>query len=906
LGETTAGMAVDSWRRLGRIAASVGWTGRGGFCAATLMGSGAGAAGAGTGGVFTGGVGAGGPAEAAKKLANDPSGRCPWVFTGGGTVGGASRFMAGLGASFAGGSARPCAGLGRSKNRAGTHASGPASESSTMNDVVPPKSGRFDLLAADGGRFAVPRRSCPRGGSGEAGGAWAMWSFFLGAGATVPQDSERRGITVLVQAGPRLDFLGPQARLLKASVGWPQPRMSSSRPILVCVAWPYANGSLHLGHVAGSLLPPDIFARYQRAMGNKVLMVSGSDCHGTPIMVQAEKHGITPQALVEKFNAEHKASLKQLGVQFDLFTATNTPNHKKWVQDMFSVHKELGYLYEKEAMGTYCPKDQRFMPDRYVEGTCPHCGNPHARGDQCEKCGKTLDPQDLKDPRCKVCGGATEFRPTKHFYFTLSKFEPRLREWLKDKTWWRPNTINFTNNWLKEGLQDRPITRDLTWGIELPLKGYEDKRIYVWYEAVCGYLTASIEWAEKQGRPDAWKEWWLDEETKSFYFLGKDNIPFHTIIWPAMLMGYSEGLVKKKRIAHALNLPYNVPANEFLTLSGQQFSKSRGVGITLPDILSKFDPDTIRYYLSINMPEDKDADWSWDDFIAKINDELVGTFGNYIHRTLSFTQNHFGQIPQRGPLTQREQRLLDQISESTGYVGQFLEMCEFKKAIRAVMALAQAGNKYIDDVAPWSLIKKDKAACGTSLNVGIQLVKALAVLMQPFLPQATQRLWENLGEAGRVSEQPWGAGLDDVPAGRTLAPPKILFEKIDPKQVAEKAPEAGAKTEAKPMVPLEEFQKLDLRIGKVLSVENHPKADKLFVVKVDIGNGEARQLVAGMRAHYKPEELVGKHVALIVNLQPANIRGVESQGMLFGADDGNVVSVLLPDRKDLKVGAKIR
>lgn len=690
--------------------------------------------------------------------------------------------------------------------------------------------------------------------------------------------------------------------------------MPGAESILVCVAWPYANGSLHLGHVAGSLLPPDIFARYHRAKGDKVLMVSGSDCHGTPIMVQAEKQGTTPQKLVAQYHTEHKESLNKLGIQFDLFTATNTENHKKWVQDIFRTHRELGYLVEKDARGTYCPNEHRFLPDRYVEGTCPHCGHPGARGDQCEKCGKTLDPMELKSPRCKTCGATPETRPTRHFYLRLTAFETKLKAWLKDKNYWRPNTINFTNNWLEEGLQDRAITRDLTWGVPIPLPGYEDKRIYVWYEAVCGYLTASIEWAQLHGRPDAWKDWWLDPGAKSYYFLGKDNIPFHTIIWPAMLMGYSEGLLKEKRIPRALALPYNVPANEFLTLSGEQFSKSRGIGIWIPDVLRKFDPDTIRYYLSVNMPEDKDADWSWDDFIAKINDELVGIFGNYVHRTLSFTHNHYGTIPDRGALSARQKEALDQVRESAAYVGQFLELCEFKKAIRAVMTLAQHGNRYIDEMAPWALIKKDHAACGTALNVGLQLVKALAVLMQPFLPFAAQRIWEQLGEPGRVSEAPWTAAIEDLPEGRTLPEPRILFEKIETAKGSARPMETGAAAQpsAKPPAPgnnaisMEDFQRLDLRVGRILSVENHPKADKLYVLKVDIGRGEVRQLVAGIRAHYKPDELVGKHVALIANLQPANIRGVESQGMIFGADDGSVVSVLSPDKLHLKVGARIR
>lgn len=683
------------------------------------------------------------------------------------------------------------------------------------------------------------------------------------------------------------------------------------KPILVCVAWPYANGSLHLGHVAGSLLPPDIFARYHRAAGNRVLMVSGSDCHGTPITVTAEKMGLTPAQVVEKFNAEHKASLKQMGIQFDLFTATTTENHRRVVHDLFLRHKEQGYLYEKETRGMFCAKDARFLPDRYVEGTCPHCGAKDARGDQCDKCGKTLDPTDLKEPRCKLCQSTPELRPTTHFFFKLTAFEERLKAWTKTKAHWRANTINFTNNWLKDGLKDRAITRDLLWGVPLPLPGYDNKRIYVWYEAVIGYLSASMEWAQLQGAPDAWKEWWLSDEAESYYFLGKDNIPFHTIIWPAMLMGYSDGLAKAGRGTRPLNLPTDVPANEFLTLSGAQFSKSRGVGITLPEMLSKFDPETIRYYLSINMPEQKDADWAWDDFLSKVNDELVGTFGNYCHRVLSFTYQHYKEIPEAGKLTASDEAVLARIRETTTKVAHLLEGVQLKAGIREVMRLAQTGNQYVDEQAPWALVKTDRARCATVLNVCLQLVKGLAVLIQPFLPFGAQKLWAALGERGSVATASWSsAPVDGVHVGHKLEEPKILYQKIDPASVAEKTPPAApapptmAPPAAKPTIPFEEFQKLDLRIGKVVSVENHPKADKLYVLKIDIG-GETRQLVAGMRPYYKPEELLGKHVAMIANLAPAQIRGVESQGMIFGADDGTVVSVLRPD-KDIRTGARIR
>jgi methionyl-tRNA synthetase len=684
-----------------------------------------------------------------------------------------------------------------------------------------------------------------------------------------------------------------------------------AKAVLVCVAWPYANGSLHLGHLAGSLLPPDIFARYHRMAGNRVLMVSGSDCHGTPIMVTAEKQNTTPQAIVDKYHKEHVQSLKDLGIQFDLFTKTTTENHRKHVQDIFTTLLEQKYMEERETQGTYCPNEKRFLPDRYVEGVCPHCGKDGARGDQCDACGKTLDPTELKEPKCKHCGATPEVRPTKHFFFRLTAFEDRLKQWVKDKAHWRANTINFTNNWLSEGLKDRAISRDLTWGVPIPLKGYEDKRLYVWFEAVCGYLTASIEWAERIAKaPDSWKDWWLDPAATSYYFLGKDNIPFHTIIWPAILMGYSDGLVKHKKAPRPLNLPTDVPANEFLTLSGKQFSKSRGVGIQIPDILSKFDADTIRYYLSVNMPDQRDADWSWEDFAAKVNDELVGTFGNYVHRTLSFTHKHFGQVPPTdAQAAAKEQEAVAKIEEAVAEVAKLIEACDFKKAIRRAFALAQYANQYIDEVAPWKLVKQDKAACGSRLNVGLRLAKALAIMLQPFLPHTSQKLWQQLGENGAISAAKWSAALEPLPVGRALPEPQALIAKVDlAERLGAPAPAAAASAASPPAtanVPLKEFQKIDLRIGKIVDVREHPDADKLYVLTLEGQDGHKRQLVAGLRGHYSAKELTGRTVAFIANLEPAKIRGVESQGMILAGDDGTLVSVLSPD-KPLKAGAKIR
>jgi len=424
-----------------------------------------------------------------------------------------------------------------------------------------------------------------------------------------------------------------------------------SEKIFIGAAWPYANGSLHLGHIAGCYLPADIFARYNRMKGNDVLMVSGSDEHGTPITITAEKEHTTPQVIVDRYNKEHTENMKQLGISFDLFTRTTTKNHENVVQDIFLTLYKKGFIYKKELESYYCPNCKRFLPDRYIEGTCPFCGNKNARGDQCDECGKLLDPQQLIDVRCKICGATPILKNTEHLFFALSKFEKPLLDWLKEKNYWKPSVLKFTQNWLKDGLHDRDITRDINWGVPIPLDGFEDKRIYVWFDAVIGYLSASKEWSQKINEPDKWQEWWLNDKAKHYYFLAKDNIPFHSIIWPSILMGYNE----------KLSLPYDIPANEYLRLGGEQFSKSKGLGIWVPEIIQKFDVESIRYYLSINMPEQKDANWMWEEFVARNNDELVGTYGNLIHRVMTFTYNNFQEIPSLGELTEEDEEIIEKI-----------------------------------------------------------------------------------------------------------------------------------------------------------------------------------------------------------------------------------------------------
>ncbi|HET6404849.1 MAG TPA: methionine--tRNA ligase, partial [Candidatus Thermoplasmatota archaeon] len=544
--------------------------------------------------------------------------------------------------------------------------------------------------------------------------------------------------------------------------------------VLVCVAWPYANGPLHLGHVAGSLLPPDIFARYWRMRGADVAMVSGSDMHGTPITVAAEKAGETPESFAKRYNESHRASLASLGIQFDLFTSTATANHREVVHDIFTTLLRQGHIVQRAMTAPYDPQARRFLPDRYVEGTCPHCGDPGARGDQCDNCGRTLDPQELKDPRSKLSGAPPEYRETEHFFLRLPAFEERLKAWVaKESAHWRANTINFTNNWLADGLKDRPITRDMLYGVPIPLEGYDDKRIYVWFEAVVGYLSAT-----RELHPTRWQDFWLDPKARAYYFLGKDNIPFHTIIWPAMLMGYSDG--KGQRY----NLPYDVPANEFMNFGGAKFSKSKGNLITVDEVVAHFQPDAVRYYLGINMPEKGDTDWQWPDFVAKVNDELVGTYGNLAHRVLSFTRKHFTEVPPVGaPLDARDAALLSRIELTHATVTDLLAKVELKKALREIMALAGEGNRYVDEKAPWKLAKEDPEKLKTALHVALRLVRSLAVMSAPFLPHSADQLWRTLGEKGSVHKARWDAAKDDLDAGQPLAEPQVLFTKLDLKDI---------------------------------------------------------------------------------------------------------------------------
>ncbi len=572
--------------------------------------------------------------------------------------------------------------------------------------------------------------------------------------------------------------------------------------ILVCVAWPYANGDLHVGHLAGAYLPADIFARYHRLVGNDVLMVSGSDSHGTPITVRAEKEGITPLELFERYHARFLDTQKRIGISYDLFTHTDTENHYRVAQDIFLRLLERGYLYRQTQLQLYSETAGRFLPDRFVEGTCPHCGYTEARGDQCDNCGRLLDPLELINPRSKIDGSTPVPRETEHFFLNLPLLQDRIAAYLaEDKDHWRPNVLTFSRNYVAAGLQGRPITRDIEWGIPVPLPGYEGKRLYVWFEAVIGYLSASIEWARNQGRPEAWKEWWYDPAAKSYYFIGKDNIPFHTIIWPAQLMGIER--LYEDDPSRRLNLPYDVPANEFMNLPTGKFSKSAGRVIEIIVYLDHFDPDPLRYYITSVMPETRDTDFAWEDFVRRNNDELLATWGNLCHRVLTFAYRHFeGRVPVPGLMDRADVGLLAQIDVSFGPIGRLLSGCHFRAALGEVMALAREVNKYLEEKSPWFQIKEDRTAAGTTIYVALRAIDSLKVLFAPFLPFTSEALHQYLGYEGtlfgrqyiatfregeRVHDalcyDPVGAtgrwAPSQLPAGQPLRPPQPLFRKLE-------------------------------------------------------------------------------------------------------------------------------
>ena len=746
--------------------------------------------------------------------------------------------------------------------------------------------------------------------------------------------------------------------------------------VLICVAWPYANGPLHLGHVAGCYLPPDIQFRFERALGNRVLMVSGSDEHGTPITVSAEQQGVSPQDIVDKYHAINLQALLDLGCSWSmsvdprgaeyggaLFNRTSDVRHKSLVQENFSKLEDAGY-FQRKTMEQYFEIDPegggRFLPDRYIEGTCPACESPGARGDQCDECGATYEAAELQQPISKMNPDAkVEIRPTEHLFYRLDLFQTALENHSERRQRvWKSNVKAMTKQWLDMGLRPRAVTRDLDWGIEVPLEGedWAGKCVYVWFEAVQGYYTCARIWSENNQRQlsdgvDAWKKWWHvaedGREPRHLYFLGKDNIPFHTVIWPAILLGLNQaerGLDASSPpqlpSPGELALESNVPAMEYLMLAGGQFSKSRKHAVWLPSFLERFDPDTLRYYLSINMPEQHDTDFNWPDFVEKINSELIAAYGNFVHRVLTLA-DRLPSSSGENPLAVFDGHECCQVHQlhlesSLSEITESLQRHRYKEALRHIMNIAQYGNQILQAAAPWKHLKERGEGHETSLATLAfcwRISRFLAITTQPFLPTSAQRLWSNLGFEGQVSEVLWHESVNWTSDMEWVAqPPQPLFERLDldailkveeglvgEAAVEQSSPvhgiKGGKKSGGKQMdeapegttyVDFDTFLKVNLRVGRIESVEDHPNADKLYVVSLIDGSDAGRTICAGLKEFYTPESLTGKTVIFVENLKPRPLRGVLSEGMMLAADDGQGTVRLITVDGEIEPGSLVR
>jgi methionyl-tRNA synthetase len=597
-----------------------------------------------------------------------------------------------------------------------------------------------------------------------------------------------------------------------------------TKPIIIAVAWPYASAKIHVGNLTGAYLPADILARYHRLRGRKVMMVSGSDSHGTPVTVRADEENSTPEEVYKRFHEEFIELFQKLGLTYDIFTSTHTSNHFDVSQKFFLSLKENGYLYTETSRQWYSPEQGRFLPDRYVEGTCYFCGNPDARSDQCDKCGHLLEPEKLINPRSKIDNSTPELRETTHFYLDLEKLEEEVAEFLRERQdYWRPNVVRQSLGQIEtEGLHGRPITRDLTWGIPVPVEGWDGKCMYVWFEAVIGYLSGVVEWGLLHDQPDAWRDWWTNHESQSFYCIGKDNIPFHAIIWPAELIGVGESFDSKMGAENpqTLILPYDVPANEFMNLEGRKISGSKNWAVWGLEALERFDPDPIRYYLTVNMPETRDSDWDWEEFYQRNNNELVATWGNLANRVLSFAyKNWDGEVPDPGELRESDQALLETLRAGFKTVEDYLEAVKLRAAVQEAMRLAAEVNKYLDTAAPWFEIKIDKAEAAKSVYTAMQAIDWLKIIFSPFLPHTSEMLHYFLGyekplfgklvtreikdelSTHAVMLYDPGDSLTDVEkdiwcpnvleAKKTFRNPKPLFKKLDHSIVEEERARLG-------------------------------------------------------------------------------------------------------------------
>ena len=679
--------------------------------------------------------------------------------------------------------------------------------------------------------------------------------------------------------------------------------MKQFKRTTVTSALPYANGPVHIGHLAGVYVPADIYVRYLRLKGEEVLFVGGSDEHGVPITIKAKKEGVTPQDIVDRYHGIIKKSFEDFGISFDIYSRTTSKTHKELASDIFKTIYDKGGFVEKTSEQYYDETAQQFLADRYITGKCPHCGNENAYGDQCESCGTSLSPTDLINPKSAISGSAPVMRETKHWYLPLDQHEAWLRQWiLEDHKEWKPNVYGQCKSWLDMGLQPRAVSRDLDWGIPVPVAGADGKVLYVWFDAPIGYISNT-----KELLPDSWEKWWKDPETRLLHFIGKDNIVFHCIVFPAMLK--AEG---------SYILPDNVPANEFLNLEGDKISTSRNWAVWLHEYLEEFPgkQDVLRYVLTANAPETKDNDFTWKDFQARNNNELVAIFGNFINRALVLTQKYYdGKVPALGELTDYDKQTLEEFVNVKADVEKLLNNFRFRDAQKEAMNLARIGNKYLADTEPWKVAKTDMNRVATIMHLSLQIAANLAIAFEPFLPFTSEKLrgmlnlttfdWKELGR------------IDLLKAGDQLGTPELLFEKIEDETIAaqvqklldtKKANEAAAYKPApvKENVAFDDFSKLDIRVATVLDCQKVPKADKLLQFRLADGM-EERTILSGIAAYYpNPEELIGTQVCFIANFEPRKLRGIMSEGMILSAEDADGKLVLIRPSATVTNGVEVK
>ena len=676
--------------------------------------------------------------------------------------------------------------------------------------------------------------------------------------------------------------------------------MKEYKRYLITSALPYANGPVHIGHLAGVYVPADIYARYLRLRGRDVRFICGSDEHGVPITLQAKRLGCSPQDVVDKYHKIIKESFEKFGIGFDIYSRTTSAIHEKTASDFFRKLYDDGKFIEKESEQFYDEEAGQFLADRYITGTCPKCGAENAYGDQCEKCGSTLSPDELINPKSAISGSNPVKKKTKHWYLPLDKYESWLKQWiLVDHKEWKTNVYGQCKSWLDGGLQPRAVSRDLDWGVPVPVEGAEGKVLYVWFDAPIGYISNTIELM-----PDQWEKWWKSEDTKMVHFIGKDNIVFHCIVFPVMLKAYGDGFI----------LPDNVPANEFLNLEGDKISTSRNWAIWLNEYLDEFpgQQDVLRYVLCANAPETKDNDFTWKDFQTRNNSELVAIFGNFVNRAVVLTHKYFdGKVPHKGELSEMDRETLACVASLKDSIERSIENYRFREALKEAMDIARAGNKYLADTEPWKIAKTDLGRVATILNVSLQICASLSIAFEPFLPFTTEKLRQMLN----MDKKPWDVlGSSEIlEEGHSLNQPQLLFSKIEDETIAfqlekldriKKENEAKKANEQKPAyAPLKEectfddFMKMDIRTATVLEAERVPKTDKLLKLLIDTGI-DKRVIVSGIAECYSPEEMVGKQICILANLAPRKIRGIESKGMiLMSREENGKMKIVSPEER---------